>query len=196
MDARQKLILVIGLGIIGLAVFFRVRGSIASGDRLALPGDSTAEPSSDTITGSIQAAARRVWDAIPSTPWLSLLRSTEQALGLPDTLLTRMAWIESRFNPNAFNARSGATGILQIVPRVHPNVDAKNPASAIPYAGAYLKQLFNQFGSWEKAVAAYNWGPGNLQNDLARLGENWKAGLPAETSNYLAQVNQVIDLPA
>lgn len=191
MDARQKLLLVFGLGLVGLALFFKLRGNTSSAP--ALPDNSG--DSGQSVTDTITAAVARVWNAIPANPWVSLLQSTERSLGIPDTLLTRMAWIESRFNPNAYNA-SGATGIMQIVPAAHPGVNAKDPNAAIPYAGQFLKSLYNQFGSWEKAIAAYNWGPGNLQKDIAKNGANWKAGLPAETANYLAQVNQVIDLPA
>lgn len=193
MTARQKLMIMLGLGLFAAAWLFdklSKTGALEMSQPLtpSLPG-----PSDDN---SVAVTVRRIWDAIPSTPWAALLQSVESSLGIPATLLTRMAWIESRFNPGAYNAKSGATGIMQIVPAVHAGVDAKNPQAAIPYAGNFLKQLYNQFGDWEKAIAAYNWGPGNLQKDIAKNGANWKAGLPAETANYIAQVNAVIDLPA
>lgn len=193
MQSRQKLLLVIGLGVIASAIIYRLSQRVAQ-QSIALT-DNSNDDSGESMVENISSTARRIWDAIPSNPFQSLLSNTEQALGLPPTLLSRIAWIESRFNPNAYNP-SGATGIMQIVPSAHPGVNAKDPNAAIPYAGSFLKQLYNQFGSWEKAIAAYNWGPGNLQKDIAKNGANWKAGLPAETSNYLAQVNQVIDLPA
>lgn len=139
---------------------------------------------------------KKIWDTIPAKagPYLPLLQKAETNYQLPATLLTRMAYIESSFNPAAFNTSSGATGILQIVPKWHPNVDAKDPNAAIPYAAKFLRDLYAQFGTWEKAVAAYNWGPGNLSKSLAAWGDDWKNHLPTETRNYVNKVTDVIDL--
>lgn len=194
MTARQKLLLVIGLGIVAAAIVLRFRGLVVP--QQALLVDSNDSDGGDNFMNTVTSTARKIWDAIPASPYLPLLKSVEQSFGIPETLLTRMAWIESRFSPAAYNASSGATGILQIVPKAHPGVNAKDPNAAIPYAANYLRQLYGQFGSWEKAAAAYNWGPGNLQKDIAKNGANWKLGLPSETANYIAQINQVIDLPA
>jgi soluble lytic murein transglycosylase-like protein len=196
MTARQKLILMIGLGLVGVALIISWRSKAALSQSYLTSSDTWSESNDTSSQGnSVSTIARRIWDTIPATPYLPLLSSTESALGIPDTLLTRMAWIESRFNPVAKSPK-GAVGIMQIVPSMHPGVNAQSPQAAIPYAGNYLRSLYSRFGSWEKAVAAYNWGEGNLQKAIAARGDNWKSGLPAETANYLAQVNQVIDLPA
>ena len=52
-------------------------------------------------------------------------------------------------------------------------------------AARYLTDLKRKFGSIEKALAAYNWGAGNLQKDLKRHGNQWFAYLPDETRNYV-----------
>lgn len=139
---------------------------------------------------------RKVWDKIPAkaAPFLPTLREAEIQYNLPPTLLTRMAHIESSFNPNAVNTKSNASGILQIVPRWHPGVDPFNPEAAIPYAGKFLRDLYNQFGTWEKAIAAYNWGGGNLSKLIAKRGDDWINHLPTETKNYISKVKAVIDL--
>lgn len=191
MSAGRKIIFVLGLGIIAAAIIIRLNDK-SKAPLVSLPSSNDDD---NYYGSSVVAAVKRIWNAIPSSPYLSLLQNAEQAFGIPETLLTRMAWIESRFSPSA-KSPAGAVGIMQIVPSAHPGVDAANPSAAIPYAANYLRQLYNQFGTWEKAIAAYNWGPGNLQKDIAKNGSNWKAGLPLETSNYIAQVNQVIDLPA
>jgi len=192
MSAGRKIIFVLGLGIIAAAIILELNKKNPS-PLVALP--SNDDDDNNSYGSQIVSAVRRVWESIPASPYLALLRSAGQSFGLPDTLLERIAWIESRFSPTA-KSPAGAVGIMQIVPSAHPGVDAANPNAAIPYAASYLRQLYNQFGTWEKAIAAYNWGPGNLQKDIAKNGSNWKAGLPLETSNYLLQVNQVIDLPA
>ena len=51
---------------------------------------------------------------------------------------------------------------------------------------AYLARLFRRYGSWSDALAAYNWGPGNVDQWIAR-GRN-AAQLPAETIRYVERV--------
>lgn len=113
--------------------------------------------------------------------------------GLPSNLLEAVAWRESRFDPavmygGAPNSK-GAIGVMQIIPRWHPAVGAAgaaDPARAIPYAAKYLRELYQQFGDWKLALAAYNWGPGNQQKDLLDkiIGNEW----PAETRAYVAEI--------
>lgn len=68
-------------------------------------------------------------------------------------------------------------------------IDPMNPQQAAEGAGKYLNQLLGQFGGDQaKAVAAYNWGPGNLQKDISAHGSNWMYYLPAETRQYIAKV--------
>lgn len=111
-----------------------------------------------------------------------------EAYGVPPQILSRVAFQESSFNPNAYN-RSGATGLMQIVPRWHPSVKNPNdPNEAIPYSASYLSRLKRQFGTWDKALAAYNWGEGNLQKSINRHGDDWRNHLPAETANYVTDI--------
>lgn len=53
---------------------------------------------------------------------------------------------------------------------------------------AYLARLFRRYGNWSDTLAAYNWGPGNVDPWIAR-GRN-AAQLPAETTRYIARVLQ------
>jgi soluble lytic murein transglycosylase-like protein len=127
-------------------------------------------------------------------PYEALFREASQRHGLPPLLLPAMAWRESRFRPDVIDGRTrsskGAVGIMQIIPRWHPELGeagALDPARAIPYAARFVRQLYNQFGDWSLAVAAYNWGGGNLSKDLADgiVGNQW----PSETRSYVAEVS-------
>lgn len=120
----------------------------------------------------------------------SILLATEVQNGMPKYLLARLAWQESRFRPDIISGQTvssaGALGIMQIVPRWHPTMPPAaclDPAQAIPYAGRYLANLKKQFGTWELALKAYNWGPGNVSAWLR--GEKTQ---PRETANYSAQI--------
>ena len=112
----------------------------------------------------------------------------EKKYGIPKNLLARIAYQESRFRDDIITgqlpSKAGALGIMQIIPRWHPNVNPLNPPEAIDYAGKYLKRLHDKFGSWNEALAAYNWGEGNLRR--------WQKGeidrMPEETKNYTTQI--------
>jgi soluble lytic murein transglycosylase-like protein len=117
--------------------------------------------------------------------YLPTLRATELRYGIPQDLLARMAYQESRFRDDIVSgakvSSAGAQGIMQIVPKWHPGVNPLNVSQAIDYAGNYLRQLHAQFKSWPLAVAAYNAGPGNVQK---------YKGIPPfqETQNYVSQI--------
>lgn len=98
--------------------------------------------------------------------FLPLLNATEVQHGIPPDLLARMAYQESHFRSDIIYgdkpSSAGALGIMQIVPRFHPDVNPRDPIASIKYAGEYLASLYAQFRSWPLAVAAYNAGPGNV----------------------------------
>jgi membrane-bound lytic murein transglycosylase D len=117
--------------------------------------------------------------------------------GVPQDLIY-LAVMESGFQPQALNARSGAGGMWQFMPTGAYGL-ARNgwfderfdpQKSSIAYA-KYMKALYNQFGDWYLAMAAYDWGPGNVQRAVMRTGyaDFWELYrrnvLPAETKNYV-----------
>ena len=120
-------------------------------------------------------------------PFLVFFKLAEKRYSLPENLLVRVAQQESNFNPTAQNP-SGAKGMMQIIPKYHPSV--KNPHDShesVFYAAKYLRQLYDRFGSWQKALAAYNWGPTNVQKYGLK-------NLPEETKNYILEIGE--DIPA
>lgn len=130
-----------------------------------------------------------------------LFDAAERANGIPHGLLFRLAYQESRFREDIITGKvrssAGALGIVQIIPKWHPSIDkgdaaadekaALDPNRAIPYAAKYLALLKKQFGSWELALAAYNFGPGNVSKTP-------QAKWPLETKNYVAQITADINV--
>jgi soluble lytic murein transglycosylase-like protein len=118
--------------------------------------------------------------------FLPLFDAASARYGLPIDLLPAVAYRESRFRADiisgATRSSAGAVGIMQILPSAHPDIGeagALDPAQAIPYAAKFLRDLYARFREWPKAIAAYNFGPGNVA-----AGKPW----PAETRGYVAEV--------
>ena len=102
----------------------------------------------------------------------SMIREKLRRRGMPEELLY-LAMIESGFNPEAHSAQA-ARGIWQLVPdtarrwglQVDDAVDERKDAEkATDAALSYLSYLYNRFGSWYLAAAAYNSG----ENRVARI---------------------------
>ena len=108
--------------------------------------------------------------------------------GLPAKLLSRMAYQESRYNPAAVSP-VGAVGLMQFMPATAASfgLDPTDPQASIFAAAKYMRQLYDRFQSWPLALAAYNWGPGNV----ARKGIDQA---PAETRDYVAQIGSDVGL--
>ena len=127
-----------------------------------------------------------------AAPYAETIARAESDNGLPAGLLGRLLQQESGFRQDIIDGRTrssaGAIGIAQFTPDTAKGagVDPLDPVSAINGAGRYLRQLFDQFGSWPQALAAYNWGPGNVK----RKGI---AKAPPETRAYVARITS--DVP-
>jgi soluble lytic murein transglycosylase-like protein len=122
-------------------------------------------------------------DALIPQQYSAAVQSAAASASISPTLLAALVWQESRWNPQAVSTK-GAMGLAQLMPGTARDLGV-NPAD--PYAnlvgGArYLRQLLDQFGgNVEKALAAYNAGPGRVRT---------AGGIPAiaETRNYVASI--------
>ena len=124
--------------------------------------------------------------------------------GMP-TELALLPFIESAFNPQAMSV-ARASGMWQFMPATGKDFDLKqnlfrddrrDVLASTRAALDYLQMLQRQFGDWQLALAAYNWGQGNVQRAIDR---NLKAGqsadyeslrMPDETRNYVPKLQAV-----
>lgn len=122
-------------------------------------------------------------------PYIDALHAAEDAYALPRNLLARIAFEESHFRSDivsgAVKSPAGAVGIMQLLPRFFPGAGTSIVAD-INTAGRYLANLHQRFADWQLSLAAYNWGPGNVDKCLKYGGT--LDSMPTETQNYVTQI--------
>ncbi|MGR3782660.1 MAG: lytic transglycosylase domain-containing protein, partial [Albimonas sp.] len=112
-------------------------------------------------------------------------------------LVDAVIWQESRGNPNAVNPRTGASGLMQVMPDT-----ARDPGFGVQpldwsqrfdrnenkrFGTDYLGAMLSRYqGDVDAALAAYNWGPGNADRWVSQ-GKPMDA-LPAETRDYITKI--------
>jgi membrane-bound lytic murein transglycosylase D len=129
--------------------------------------------------------------------------------GMP-TELALLPFIESAFNPQAMSS-ARASGMWQFMPATGKHYDLtqnvfrddrRDVLASTRAALDYLSKLHRMFGNWHLALAAYNWGEGNVQRAIAR---NRGAGLPtdylslsmpAETRHYVPKLQAMENIVA
>lgn len=122
----------------------------------------------------------------------SVIDEAQQKYGLSGSnLLAKIAKAESSFNPNARNSKSGAAGMFQFMPATAKGygIDPYDVDQAADAAGKMISGLIAKYnGSVEKALAAYNWGGGNVDKAIRKYGDDWLAHAPTETKNYIKKI--------
>ncbi|MDM0057865.1 transglycosylase SLT domain-containing protein [Variovorax fucosicus] len=126
------------------------------------------------------------------------------------TELALLPYIESAFNPQAVSS-ARAAGMWQFMPATGTDYDLKqnifrddrrDVLQSTRAALDYLQKLYNMFGDWQLALAAYNWGEGSVSRAIAK---NQRAGLPttysdltmpAETRLYVPKLQAVKNIVA
>ncbi len=194
------------------SLFAWMSPTTAAPDTTAPPVDTNAPaPAAQTMSGGFLDSFTNLFDftrtaststsgAIDmSAPWKTgsypqfaqLIANTESNNGIPTDLLARLLYQESHYRPDIIGCQTsssaGAQGIAQFMPATAAqfDIDPCDPSQAIPAAGRYLAQLYSQFGSWQLALMAYNWGPGNVRD---YVNSGYSNPVPSETQNYVAQI--------
>ena len=120
---------------------------------------------------------------MPPSDIAPLIYRSASAYNVDPNLVKAVIANESGFNPNAVSP-VGAQGLMQLMPGTAAGLGVNNsfdPSQNIAGGTRYLRGLYDRFGDWKLAVAAYNAGPAAVSK---------YNGVPpyAETQNYVANV--------
>ncbi|GHE01316.1 lytic transglycosylase [Defluviimonas sp. 20V17] len=137
----------------------------------SLNGDAGLEP------GALQRYAGRYRGR-----YMKLAREAARRYGIPEGLFLRLVQRESGWNHGAVSSK-GARGLAQLMPATarRLGVDAQDAQENLRGGARYLKMMYERFGSWRLALAAYNAGPDAVEK---------YGGIPPyqETRNYVRAI--------
>lgn len=187
--------------LIALAVFMTVGQGASAEARLSslLRSQSSLSPEyraliRPPVPGSLAGQPRRPsrleadeWAGIPvysgaSGVYQDMARAAARKHNVPEDLFLRLVRTESGFKPKA-TSNKGAIGLAQLMPYTARNlgVNPHDPKQNLEGGARYLSQQYRRFGDWRLALAAYNAGPGAV--------EQYKGVPPyAETRNYVKKI--------
>ena len=138
-----------------------------------------------------------------SERYIPMIKKIFKKIGLPNDL-AYLAMVESGFSPTAYSY-AGASGMWQFIPstgRIFGLTmnwwvdERRNPVESTYAAGEYLKDLFDKFGSWYLAAAAYNSGELTIERALSldpggnfwTISQNKPYLLPGQTRRYVPKI--------
>ncbi|WP_302261456.1 lytic transglycosylase domain-containing protein [Desulfovibrio piger] len=180
---------------------------VASLPQKKAPGDARqaaaamTAPAPQTMTvAAVSTADRDERQAFAAAPeeWRRLAREAEEIFGLDAGLVLAVIQAESSFDHTAVSP-VGAQGAMQIMPHTQEElglIDPFDPRANV-YAGSqYLMHQLQRFGSVELALAAYNAGPGSVeqyggippfpetQEFVRRVLVYWNRNIPADQPTH------------
>ncbi len=136
----------------------------------------------------LQPPSKTVQTAIPGYAgnyrgeYLEVARAAARSHGVPEDLFLRLVQQESGWNPRAVSHK-GATGLAQLMPATarRLGVDIDDPRQNLDGGARYLRMMHDRYGDWRLALAAYNAGPGAVDQH---------GGIPPyrETQTYVVAI--------
>ncbi len=114
--------------------------------------------------------------------FLDMAKAAARRHDIPEDMFLKLVQQESGWNPGAVSPK-GATGLAQLMPGTAKRlgVDINDPKQNLEGGAKYLRLMYDRFGSWRLALAAYNAGPEAVEKH---------GGIPPydETKNYVAAI--------
>ena len=134
--------------------------------------------------------------------WQPYIEEASKRFSIPKDWIAAVMTVESGghtlLGGRPIMSRAGAMGLMQVMPDTYDDMraryglgeDMSDPHDNIIAGAAYLRELHKRYG-YPNMFAAYNAGPGTLQDHLAG-----KRSLPAETEAYICNVTKLTEAPA
>lgn len=141
----------------------------------------------DLAVSSPDALPHDITKRSASTEWLEpIVNAASKRYGVDAGLIKAVIKAESDFNPQAVS-HAGAKGLMQLMPGTARSLgvnDSFDPVQNVMGGTRFLRDMLKRYdGNLDSALAAYNWGPGNV--------DRRPDSLPRETRNYQARVKQL-----
>ncbi len=151
------------------------------------PSSAEREKGVKTATARTPAPSQR---ASSGTRLENIIARASERFGVEPQLIRAVIQTESSFRPNAVSP-VGAQGLMQLMPATARDLGVDNPFDPeqnVMGGTRYLRQLLDRFdGDLDRALAAYNWGMGNVERrGMERM--------PRETRDYLIKVKEAVRL--
>ena len=184
--------------------YFGARGAQQAGEQA--PVSPTATPTEDTEIADLEAELESLRQMLPKQEAKVGKQNISIPTGekyAPASLVKAVIKVESAGKQDAVSNK-GARGLMQLMPATARDlgVDAKDPKQNVEGGSRYLQQQLNEFGDESLALAAYNWGPGNIKRAMAKVRAEGKrptwanikayVKVPKETREYVDTVLSLI----
>jgi hypothetical protein len=154
------------------------------------PAPAAPAPKPARTEGGAEAAQASPDDPAPAGSdalFAEPVSEASERFDVPERLIRAVIRAESDFNPDAVS-HAGAQGLMQLMPGTAADLgvtDPFDPRQNIMGGTRYLRMLLDRYdGDRELALAAYNWGMGNLERNPDPL--------PSETVNYVRKIHDLL----
>ncbi|GGA48771.1 lytic transglycosylase domain-containing protein [Pelagibacterium lentulum] len=155
-------------------------------------------PNGELFVPTVYAEPVHPVDASLHHPTASYIAEAALRFGIPEHWITAVIEAESAGNVRAISS-AGAMGLMQVMPDTWAELseryglghDPFDPRNNVLAGTAYLREMFDRYGSVAAMLAAYNAGPGRYDDYVAK-----GRTLPAETLAYVASLLPLVDSEA